>query len=141
MFETHELSCASPATVSRLGIVHLGSVEPKSLLTPVRINVLPSAARDVTANHLGDVVNKALDGNDQRAAFNLVDAVLLHLKQADTSALVLYAYVIAVCGQIEDQSSRDQTANFIYQRTDSRRVTTLISTFILLINSETFQRC
>ena len=121
IFETHELSHASPATVSRLGIVHLGHMDPKLLLTPIRINALPPLARDITASHLNDIVNKILDNNkDEQSAYNLIDAALVHLKRADTTALVIFAYLISICSQIEDQLVRDQIAHFIYQRTDSR---------------------
>ncbi|XP_015119188.1 cytoplasmic dynein 2 heavy chain 1 [Diachasma alloeum] len=120
IFETHKLSGASPATVSRLGVVHLGSAGPSAFLTSSRLDELPPVARNVASAHLPAVVGAALKFSGETiSASGLIGAVFPHLVKATSMNLVTQGLILTVCLQLENDSSREETARLIYQLTDS----------------------
>ncbi|XP_023289902.1 cytoplasmic dynein 2 heavy chain 1 [Orussus abietinus] len=119
VFETHGLSGASPATVSRLGVVHLPSASPSSLITSSRLAALPSVSKDLASAHLGgEAIDWALKDDRQFSASGLIGAVLSHLARAETKTSAAYALLVSLCGQVADPSERDQLARRIYRSTD-----------------------
>ncbi|XP_063978818.1 cytoplasmic dynein 2 heavy chain 1 [Diachasmimorpha longicaudata] len=120
IFETHKLSAASPATVSRLGVVHLGSASPSAFLIPSKLDQLPEMARNVVSAHLPSVLDTALRfSGETMSASGLTGAVLLHLVKATSMSLVTMGLILAVCRQLESDIGREETARLIYQLTDS----------------------
>ncbi|XP_017891098.1 cytoplasmic dynein 2 heavy chain 1 isoform X2 [Ceratina calcarata] len=119
IFEAEKLAGASPATVSRLGVVHLGSTSPGSLLTSSRLNSLPEAAKELANSHLRLCIEECLKINvDVSSAWGLTDSVLCHLKNARTYTSVSYGMLTGLCGQVRDEGARNELARFIYQSTD-----------------------
>ncbi|XP_031838829.2 dynein cytoplasmic heavy chain beethoven isoform X1 [Nomia melanderi] len=119
IFETHKLAGASPATVSRLGVVHLGSTIPTSLLVPSKLAELTEAAKEVANSHLCPCIEECLRINqDISSASGLMDSVLCHLKGASTHTSAAYALLASLCNQIEDERLRNDFARLIYQFTD-----------------------
>ncbi|CAK9809936.1 Cytoplasmic dynein 2 heavy chain 1 [Anthophora quadrimaculata] len=119
IFETHKLAGASPATVSRLGVVHLGSTSPNALLVSSRINALSEVAKELANSHLCPCIEECLKINaDVSSASSLMDSVLCHLKYAHTYNSASYAILASLCSQIGDEKLRDDLARTIYQYTD-----------------------
>lgn len=119
IFETHKLAGASPATVSRLGVVHLGSTAPSSLLAASRLKALPEAAKELANSHLCPCVEECLKINvDVSSAIGLMDSTLCHLKGAHTRTSASYALLASLCGQIGDEAPREDLARMIYRSTD-----------------------
>ncbi|XP_047369553.1 cytoplasmic dynein 2 heavy chain 1 isoform X1 [Vespa velutina] len=120
IFETHKLGSASPATVSRLGVVHLGTIDTDSLLFAINIEDLPVNVRKNIKAHLSTCINEILKTNNavQLSASGLINSVLYHLRKAHTQTLCTEALIGGFCGQIENQNFRDNLARLIYQLTD-----------------------
>ncbi|XP_050496495.1 cytoplasmic dynein 2 heavy chain 1 [Bombus huntii] len=119
IFETHKLAGASPATVSRLGVVHLGSTSVSSLLVSSRLNALPEAAKELAISHLCPCVDECLKINaDVSSASGLMDTTFCHLKSCHTRTSASYALLASLCSQIGNESTKDELARLIYQLTD-----------------------
>lgn len=120
IFETHKLADASPATVSRLGVLHLGSTRPTSLLVPWRLEQLSSTAAEITNNHLCLCIDETLKINvNASSASGLMSATLCHLHNAQTFAQATQALLVSLCSQVENAQSKDDLAKFIYGSTES----------------------
>ncbi|XP_032668403.1 cytoplasmic dynein 2 heavy chain 1 [Odontomachus brunneus] len=120
IFETHKLADASPATVSRVGVLHLGSTRATFLLVPWRIEQLSATAAEVANAHLCSCIDETLKINlDESSASGLMDAALCHLSKAQTFTQATYALLLSLCGQVKNQESRDNLAKFIYGSVDS----------------------
>ncbi|KAL0104886.1 hypothetical protein PUN28_016497 [Cardiocondyla obscurior] len=120
IFETHKLADASPATVSRLGVLHLGLTKPMSLLGPRRLEQLSSTAAEITNNHLCSCIDETLKINiNVSSASGLMAATLCHLYKAQTFAQVTQGLLVSLCGQVENAQSKDELAKFIYESTES----------------------
>nr|XP_033320776.1 cytoplasmic dynein 2 heavy chain 1 [Megalopta genalis] len=119
IFETHKLAGASPATVSRLGVVHLGSTIPTSLLVPSKLTKLPEVVKEVANSHLCPAIEECLKINqDTSSASGLMDAALCHLRTANTRTSASYGLLASLCSQIGDETARNDLARLIYQFTD-----------------------
>ncbi|KAI4495703.1 hypothetical protein M0802_008538 [Mischocyttarus mexicanus] len=119
IFETHKLASASPATVSRLGVVHLGTISPTSLLQALIPDDLPVNIRDNIKTHLSTCIEEIFKSNSIRSsACGLINSVLHHLRDAHTQTLYTEALIGGLCCQIEDQNVRDNLGRLIYQLTD-----------------------
>ncbi|XP_076646917.1 dynein cytoplasmic heavy chain beethoven [Halictus rubicundus] len=119
IFETHKLAGASPATVSRLGVVHLGSTIPTSLLVPSKLSELPEPAKEVANSHLCHSIEECLRINqDVSSASGLMESALCHLKAANTHTSASYGLLASLCSQIGNERARDDLARLIYQFTD-----------------------
>ncbi|XP_076621618.1 dynein cytoplasmic heavy chain beethoven [Colletes latitarsis] len=119
IFETHKLAGASPATVSRLGVVHLGSTSPSSLLVSSRLRGLPEAAKELANSHLCPCIEECLKINaDVSSASGLMDSACCHLKSSRTHTAASHALLASLCSQIGDERPRDDLARFVYQSTD-----------------------
>ncbi|XP_023246189.1 cytoplasmic dynein 2 heavy chain 1 [Copidosoma floridanum] len=120
IFETHKLSNASPATVSRLGIIHLGAMSPATLLSPRLLKDLPSKSMSFATAHLCPVIEQVLKfKKDQKSASSLLRAALMHLQDSQSEAGFTHALLAALCGQIEDPASRNDLARTVYQLTNT----------------------
>lgn len=120
IFETHKLADASPATVSRLGVLHLGLTRSTSLLAPWRIEQLSSTAAEIANAHLCSSIDEILKINvEGSSASGLMTAALCHLHKAQTFNQATQALLLSLCGQVSDTQSRDDLAKFIYESTDS----------------------
>ncbi|XP_071561821.1 cytoplasmic dynein 2 heavy chain 1 [Temnothorax nylanderi] len=120
IFETHKLADASPATVSRLGVLHLGSTRPTSLLVPWRLEQLSSTAAEIANTHLCSCIDETLKiKTNSSSASGLMAATLCHLHKAQTFAQATQALLVSLCGQVEDAQSKDDLAKFIYGSTES----------------------
>ncbi|XP_018402903.1 PREDICTED: cytoplasmic dynein 2 heavy chain 1 [Cyphomyrmex costatus] len=120
IFETHKLADASPATVSRLGVLHLGSTRPTSLLVPWRLEQLSSTAAEIANTHLCSCIDETLKINvNSSSASGLMAATLCHLHKAQTFAQATQALLVSLCGQVENSQSKDDLAKFIYGSTES----------------------
>ena len=120
IFETHKLAGASPATVSRLGVVHLGSTTLSSLIQPSKLEGLPSVANGIATAHLSNfvgAVGKLI--RDRTSSAGLIEAALIHLKKAHTQNLATYGLLVSLCGQLNESDSSDEIARMIYQGNDS----------------------
>lgn len=119
IFETHKLAGASPATVSRLGVVHLGSTSPASLLITSRTKALPEAAKELVNSHLCPCIEECLKIKaDISSASGLMDSTICHLKRARTNTAASYSLLASLCGQIGAEDCRDDLARLIYQLTN-----------------------
>ncbi|KZC10148.1 Cytoplasmic dynein 2 heavy chain 1 [Dufourea novaeangliae] len=119
IFETHKLAGASPATVSRLGVVHLGSTVPTSLLVSSKLTELPEPAKEVASSHLCPCIEECLKINGEvSSASGLMASALCHLKIARTHTSASYALLASLCSQIGEERARDDLARSIYQFTD-----------------------
>ncbi|XP_078051355.1 cytoplasmic dynein 2 heavy chain 1-like, partial [Augochlora pura] len=119
IFETHKLAGASPATVSRLGVVHLGSTTPTSLLVPSKLAKLSEAVKEMANSHLCPAIEECLKINqDTSSASGLMDAVLCHLRATNTHTSASYGLLASLCSQIGDETARNDLARLIYQFTD-----------------------
>ncbi|XP_014611048.1 PREDICTED: cytoplasmic dynein 2 heavy chain 1 [Polistes canadensis] len=119
IFETHKLASASPATVSRLGVVHLGTISPTSLLQALIPDDLPANIRDNVTTHVSTCINEIFQSNSIRSsACGLINSVFHHLRDAHTQTLYTEGLLGALCCQIEDQNVRDNLGRLIYQLTD-----------------------
>ncbi|XP_017764042.1 PREDICTED: cytoplasmic dynein 2 heavy chain 1 [Eufriesea mexicana] len=119
IFETHKLAGASPATVSRLGVVHLGSTSPNSLLVSSRLNSLPEAAKELANSHLCSCIEECLKINaDVSSASGLMNSTFCHLRSSHTCTSASYAIFTSLCSQIRNENARDELARLIYQLTD-----------------------
>nr|XP_012219219.1 PREDICTED: cytoplasmic dynein 2 heavy chain 1 [Linepithema humile] len=120
IFETHKLASASPATVSRLGVLHLGSTKSSSLLVPWRLEQLPSTAAEIANAHLCSCIDETLKINvEGSSAAGLMSAALCHLRKTQTFSQTTQGLLVSLCGQVKDLQSRDNLATFIYGSTDS----------------------
>ncbi|KAK0158915.1 hypothetical protein PV328_009853 [Microctonus aethiopoides] len=118
IFETHKLAGSSPATVSRLGVIHLAKAQPSVFLSSTILDQLPSASKNIATNHLITIIEASSTISPATAA-NLISATFLHLLRASTTNLVTYALLMSICMQIADRKSRENIAKVIYQCTDS----------------------
>lgn len=119
IFETHKLDAASPATVSRLGVLHLGSPTISSLITPSILEGLPMIGKDIANTHLSTGIKQVLRFNGEySSASGLINGTLPHLMKAHTQTLGTYSLLASLCTQIKDPQKRDQLARTIYQLTD-----------------------
>lgn len=119
IFETHKLDAASPATVSRLGVLHLGSPSISAIITANLLAGLPTIAKDIANSHLCNGIKEVLKINKEySSAYGLMNGALPHLKKAHTQTLGTYALLASLCSQIEDSQRKDQLARLIYQWTD-----------------------
>ncbi|XP_051159645.1 cytoplasmic dynein 2 heavy chain 1 [Leptopilina boulardi] len=119
IFETHKLDAASPATVSRLGVLHLGSATISSLITPGILEGLPVIGKDIANTHLSSVIKQVLRINKEySSASGLINSALPHLIKAHTQTLGTFSLLAPLCSQIKDSQKRDQLARSIYQLTD-----------------------
>ncbi|XP_011311295.1 cytoplasmic dynein 2 heavy chain 1 [Fopius arisanus] len=120
IFETHKLSGASPATVSRLGVVHLGSAGPSAFLSPSTLDGLPGVAQNIASAHLPAVVSAALKSSGEAmSASGLIGSVFSHLVKASSVNLVTHGLILTICLQLEDDHTREEIAKMIYQLTDT----------------------
>lgn len=120
IFESHKLAGASPATVSRVGVLHLGSTKSTSLLVPQRLEGFSSTAAEMANAHLCPCIDETLRINvEGSSASGLMAAALCQLRRAETFAQTTQALLASLCGQIKDPPSRDNVAKFIYGTTDS----------------------
>ncbi|XP_029665147.1 cytoplasmic dynein 2 heavy chain 1 [Formica exsecta] len=120
IFETHKLADASPATVSRLGVLHLGLTKSTSLLAPWRLEQFSSTAAEIANAHLCSSIDETLNINvEGSSASGLMTAALCHLYKAQTFNQATQALLLSLCGQVNDVQSRDDLAKFIYGSTDS----------------------
>lgn len=120
IFETHKLADASPATVSRLGVLHLGFTRSTSLLAPWRLERLPTTIADIGNAHLCSFIDETLKINiEGSSASGLMTAALCHLHKAQTFNQATQALLLSLCGQVNNVQSRDNLAKFIYGSTDS----------------------
>lgn len=113
------MSSASPATVSRLGIVYLGAISPSTLLRPVLYENLSAVAVNTLKSHFGTVSDQVVKiKKEQKSMSSLLHAALIHFTKARTQAQCTYAFLASMCGQIEDPVARDDLIKIVYQLTD-----------------------
>ncbi|CAD6239204.1 GSCOCG00008639001-RA-CDS, partial [Cotesia congregata] len=117
IFETHQLAGASPATVSRLGVVHLAAMPVAALLTSTVLDPLPPAVKQVVPKIL-TVIDRVLEESSM-SCFSEVNALMQHLQSASTMNKVTYALLMVTCFQAETQETRNTLANFILQTLES----------------------
>lgn len=120
IFETHKLAGASPATVSRLGVLHLGSTKSTSLIVPQKSEQLSPTVAEIANAHLCSCIDETLKINDADglSAAGLTSAALCHLCRAETFTQTTHALLVSLCSHIKDTQSRDSLAKFIYGSTD-----------------------
>lgn len=69
-------------------------------------------------SHLHSVIEQVLKiKKEQKSASGLLQAALIHLKNAETQASCTQALLASVCGQIETTNTRDELARAVYQFT------------------------
>lgn len=119
IFETHKLAGASPATVSRLGVVHLGLTSPVNLLTAAGADELSGEFKNLAVANLPGFVETAVKKSGNISSCGLLRAVLSHLSKATTKNFVTFGLVVGLCLQLEESESREELARFIYQSIDS----------------------
>lgn len=111
---------ASPATVSRLGVVHLATTPAASLLSPLILNPLSSIVKNIASQHLSLIVMETLKLiSSSYSSSSLITAALCHLAQATTQNHATYSLLLSICLQINDLTQQEIIARLIYQTTDS----------------------
>ncbi|XP_011502016.1 PREDICTED: cytoplasmic dynein 2 heavy chain 1 [Ceratosolen solmsi marchali] len=119
LFESHKLSNASPATVSRLGVVYLGEMSASILLNSATLSDLPSiSTTNFIMNHLHSAIEQVLNiKKGQKSAPGLLRAAMVHFQNAHTQTSCIHALLLSICGQIESSTLQDKIARSIYQLT------------------------
>ncbi|KAF7991046.1 hypothetical protein HCN44_000861 [Aphidius gifuensis] len=120
IFETHKLAGASPATVSRLGVIHLGLVNPADLLGAKKIHEINEEAKNIIISYLPGFINTALKiSGGMISSCGLIQAVLLHISKAITKNSISFGLIVGLCLQLEESEAREELARIIYQTIDS----------------------
>ncbi|XP_053400577.1 cytoplasmic dynein 2 heavy chain 1-like [Mercenaria mercenaria] len=133
LFETHDLSCASPATISRMGMIFLSDedTDVKALIHSW-ISEVPESEQQVLAGYIEDYFYKALDWvlkqNDFVVETSLVGVVLnglSHLSHVRNKSHFAICLIRGLGGNL-NEASRENFAKEVFhmcQETppDSRR--------------------
>ncbi|KAL3878520.1 hypothetical protein ACJMK2_030860 [Sinanodonta woodiana] len=133
LFETHDLSCASPATISRMGMIFLSDedTDVKALITSW-ISILPESDRHVLSSYIEDYFYKALDWvlkqNDFVVDTSMIGVVLnglSHLHNIRNKGHFAISLIRGLGGNLSE-GSRENFAKEVFHWTqesppDSRR--------------------
>lgn len=89
-------------------------------MVPWRLEQLPSTVAEIANGHLCGCIDETLKiKTNGSSASGLMAATLCHLRKAQTFAQATQALLVSLCGQVEDEQSKDDLAKFIYGSTES----------------------